>query len=60
MNTSRKYRKSRIIALLSGMFLLATIPTFSSCSDDAEEPDVLSILFEKSSVGLSVSGSEYS
>ena len=58
MNTSRKYRKSRIIALLSGMFLLVTTPLLSACTDETEENDVLSILFEKTSVGLSVSGSE--
>ncbi len=58
MNKSRKYRKSRIIALLSGMFLLITTPLLSSCTDETEENDVLSILFEKSSVGISVSGTE--
>ena len=58
MNILRKYGRPRIVSLLSGLFLLATTPTFSSCSDDAEEPDVLSILFEKSAVGLNVSGSE--
>lgn len=58
MNTSRKYRKSRIIALLSGMFLLVTTPLLSACTDETEENDVLSILFEKTSVGISVSGTE--
>lgn len=58
MNILRKYGRPRIVSLLSGLFLLATTPTFSSCSDNTEEPDVLSILFEKSAVGLNVSGSE--
>ena len=58
MNTKQTYGKSRILPLLSGLFLLATTAAFSSCSDDGEENDVLSILFEKSSVGISVSGSE--
>lgn len=48
----------RITSLFLGLFLLATTPILSSCSDDTEEPDVLSILFEKPTVGLSVSGSE--
>lgn len=58
MNILRKYGRPRIVSLLSGLFLLATTPTFSSCSDNTEEADVLSILFEKSAVGLNVSGSE--
>lgn len=56
MNTKQTYGKSRIRPLLSGLLLLAATAAFSSCSDDGEENDVLSILFEKSSV--SVSGSE--
>ena len=44
--------------MLSGLLLLAATAAFSSCSDDGEENDVLSILFEKSSVSVSVSGSE--
>ena len=58
MNTKQTYGKSRIRPLLSGLLLLAATAAFSSCSDDGEENDVLSILFEKSSVSVSVSGSE--
>ncbi len=57
MKTFHICRKTGI-SLLSGMLLLASLPLVSSCSEQEEENVVLSILFEKPSVGLNVSGSE--